>query len=83
MVAAMKDSVHAIVSQLLRHINTAVTKDTPGHVQFDIRTDVNFLKSTTLKFVARTFRTMFKSQILKMAFACLVADRAIQWVIEQ
>src|SRR3989337_666501 len=52
-------------------------------MQLYVWTNIFFLKCSSRKFVTGTFFPMIVTQILQMAFAGLVANGAIQWMIQQ
>lgn len=83
MVATADDTVYAVVGQLIGSEHAAVAQDATRHVQLDIRPNIDFLKSTTLELVACIGRTMLISKVLQMALTSLIANRAIEWVVEE
>ena len=83
MLTAVKDSVLAFVGELIGCKHAAVAKYAAGHVQLNIRTDIVLFECAAVEFETCAFLSVFIAQILKLTFACLVTDRAIERVIDQ
>jgi hypothetical protein len=50
-------------------------------MQLDIRAKINTLKSSFTKLKAAALSSMCIAKVLEITFSCLVADRAIQWMV--
>ncbi len=83
MIAAVEYTVNAIVGELIGNECTTIAQDAMRHVQFDLIADVDPFECSAFFFVARFGNTVFVGEILQIAFASLVADRAIERVIDQ
>ena len=82
-IAAIDNAMHPLFGELIGYKYAAIAHDATRHMQFDIGADVYFFKGTTLKLVARARMTVFEGKVLQMAFARLVANGAIERMVEQ
>ncbi len=83
MIPSVDDAMHALFRELIGHIHTTEAHDTARHVEFDVGANVNFFEGTALKFVAGAGFSVLKREVLQVAFACLIADGAIERVIDE
>jgi hypothetical protein len=83
MIAAIQYTVHTVVGELIGNKSAAITENAAVHVQLDMLTNVDLLKCSAFLFVSRFRNAMFVAEILKITFTSLVADRAIERVIDQ
>ena len=75
--------MNTVIRDLVCNINTSVTQNTTCHVQLYLVSNIYFLESATIKFVAGISNTMLKREILQMTFTSLITNRTIQWMINQ
>ncbi len=83
MIAPVQYSMYPFISYLVGYIGATITKNAPCHVQLYIRTDIFSFKCSSFEFIAGSFFSMIISKILQITFTGLVADRAIQRMIDQ
>ncbi len=83
MIAAVQYPVDAVIGYLVGNKNAAVTQDAARHVQLYLITNINLLECTAVKLVTGFGSAVLVAKILQMTLTCLIADRAIQWVIDQ
>jgi hypothetical protein len=83
MITPVKHSVFTLFSQLIRNIHATVTKNAARHVKLYIWTEVVLFESTPFKFVPCCFGAVLVAEILQVTFARLVADWAIQRMIDE
>jgi hypothetical protein len=55
----------------------------PRHMSFDERAEIFVADGALILFEAATVETVGHCLVLQIAFAALIADRAIEWVIDQ
>lgn len=82
-VAPIDNTMYALLSELIGHKHTTEAHNAAGHVKFDVGTNVNFLKRAAFKLVAGAGLAVFKSKVLQVAFSSLIANRAIQRVVDE
>src|SRR5574343_493756 len=83
MIPAIEHTMYPLIGYLISRKHTTVAKNTAGHVELDILTQIVFLKRTTFEFVAGSFAAVFIAEVLQMTFTGLVTNGAIQRVIDQ
>src|SRR3569833_845703 len=83
MIAAVQNSVNPMNGYLIGSKYTTVAKDAARHVQLYLITNIDLLERTLVFFVTGFSCAMLKAKILQVTFTCLVANRAIQRVIDQ
>ena len=83
MVATAENAMLPLLRNLIGGVHTTVTKDAAGHVQLYVRPEVVLLESAPLELVAGACFTMFVTQILQVTFASLIANGAIERVIDE
>src|SRR5678815_1288778 len=83
MISPIKNTMYTVVSYLVGYIGTTITKNTARHMQLYVLPDVFADKCSSFKFVTGLFCSMCVAKILEIAFPCLVAYRAIQWMINK
>ena len=83
MISPVEDTMFAFVGELVRCIYATIAKDTTRHVQLDIITQVVRSKCAAFEFVTGTLFAMLIAEILQVAFTCLVADGAVERVVDQ
>ena len=82
-ITAAQHAVHALVSDLVSGIDAAVAQDAARHVQLDIGPEVHFVEGAALFLVAGSAHAVLVRKVLQAALPGLVADRAIQRVVDQ
>src|SRR5690606_36491945 len=82
-IAAVEDPVNAVICDLIRDIGTAVTQDATRHMQLDLVAYLVRFERSAFFLIARVGHAMRVGEVLKITFAGLIADRAIEGVIEQ
>src|SRR5450631_3967436 len=83
MIATVEDSVLAFFCELVCYKHTAETEDATRHMQLNIGTDIVFFECPSLEFVSGSFSTVFITQVLQGTLAGLVADGAVQRMVDQ
>lgn len=83
MISPVEHTMHAFLGYLVCGEDAAVAEDAAGHVKLDIFAEVMLFESAAREFVAGTFLAMLVTEVLQVAFAGLVADRAIEGVVKQ
>ena len=73
----------AHAGDLLAKTHAAGAVDAAGQVSLDQRADVFILDHPLLFLIARDIAAIAEREVLQLAFAALIADRAIQRVIDQ
>ena len=64
MIAAIDYAVYATVGELIGDVGTAIAQNATVHVQLDVWSNIFWLKSPTLKFIARSFLAVLVTEIL-------------------
>ena len=83
MVATVENAVLAFFGYLIGNVHAAVAEYAARHVQLDKGAEINLFKGATWKFVTGSFFSVLVAQILQVAFAGLVADGAIEGVVDE
>src|ERR1700737_617200 len=82
--SAIDKSEHIVVSNFVAKSNAARTKDAAFIIERDARSELHRLRLLDLVFEkAGAGRAVFDAEFLQLAFACLVADRAIERMIDE
>ena len=83
MIATVQNTMLPLTGNLVGRVHATVAKNATRHVQLDVRTEIDALKSSSFEFVTGGFRAMLVAQILEIALAGLVAHGAIEWMVKQ
>src|SRR4030095_14525874 len=83
MISPVQNSMFPFISQLISYINAAITQYASRHVQLYVWTNIMFFKSSSCKFIPRRISSVLIAKVLQVTFTGLVADRAIQRMIDQ
>lgn len=78
MITPVEYAVYALLCYLVCGEDAAVAENATGHVKLDIFAEVVLFESAACEFIAGTFLAMLVTEVLQVAFAGLVADRAIE-----
>src|SRR5437764_1361426 len=84
MAAAVDEPEHIVIDDLVAKANATGAKNTAFVVEGHTRADLDVLGLLDLVFEkARGLVAVFHAEFLEAAFAGLIADRAIQWMIDE
>src|SRR5690606_877907 len=83
MIAPIENAMHAVISKLIGNICTAIAKNATRHMQLNVWADVFSLESSFSEIKPRFFIAMLVAEVLQIALAGLVADGAVERVIDE
>ena len=81
MITTPQYAMHAMISDLISNHHTTITEDAPVHIEFDMITNINRFESSSILNSSCLLKAVLIREILKIAFAGLIADRAIEGMI--
>lgn len=82
-ITAVEYAVYTLRAELLRRKHASEAHDAARHVQFDVWPDVYLLECAPFELIASAGFSVLESEVLQVALARLVADGAVEWVVDE
>src|SRR5687768_11427189 len=83
MIAPVQYTMLAFTGELVGRIDTTIAQDAASHMQLYIGTQVVTVKSSPREFITSTRFTVAITEVLQVAFTCLVTYGAIKGVVDK